>query len=537
MTVDAKTRPAVLARFRKAVEDCGLSGTLLSEQQSADRIKDTFHHEAASAASAVLLLSTEEEIRRALSHARLFGLSVHPISSGHNWGYGTARPADPRTSIIFDLSAMNRILEFDRSLGVVVVEPGVTQDQLETFLAHNDLDFMVPTTGAGPSCSLVGNVLERGYGMTPIADHFQAVLGVHALFVDGTIYRSPLWHEDGGTTAKAPIYRWGVGPYLDGLFAQNGGAIVTRLALQLIPRPAHVEMFVFWIGDDSNLEDVVETIRRLLTSSGLVIGGINLMNAARVSAMAGATATKGAVWIGTGIVYGEPSVVRAGRKVIRCALSGLVRRIAFVNEERLQLLERLARTPILGNRLAPLVSTVRSAYQMLSGHPGEFALALAYGGDPDVMPAHGRDPARDRCGLLWYAPLVPMSGECARQYVRMVERVCHSYGFAAPITFSTLSIAGFDSTVPLIFPCDEENSARAFACLKTLIGEGRTLGFHPYRFHSALMDEATSGALDHWHLVEKIRTVIDPENLIAPGRYQRRASPSTPTHSVQEIDT
>ena len=51
----------------------------------------------------------------------------------------------------------------------------------------------------------------------------------------------------------------------------------------------------------------------------------------------------------------------------------------------------------------------------------------------------------------------------------------------------------------------------------------------------ALMDEATSGALDHWHLAEKIRSVIDPENLIAPGRYQRRASPSMPTHSVQEI--
>ena len=103
MIAGAKSRQAVLARFRKAVEDCGLSGTLLSEQQAADRLKDTLDHEATPAASAVLLLSTEDEIRRALSHARLFGLSVHPISSGHNWGYGTARPADTGTSVIFDL--------------------------------------------------------------------------------------------------------------------------------------------------------------------------------------------------------------------------------------------------------------------------------------------------------------------------------------------------------------------------------------------------------------------------------------------------
>jgi len=534
MITDAKSKQMVLARFRKAIKDCGLSGTLLSEQQAADRLKDTLDHAATPTFPAILLLSTENEIRRALSHARILGLSVHPISSGHNWGYGTARPADAGTSVIFDLSAMNRILEFDRSLGVVVVEPGVTQDQLESFLTLNGLDFMVPTTGAGPSCSLVGNALERGYGMTPVADHFQAVLGVNALFADGTSYSSPLWHQDGDTKAKAPVYRWGVGPYLDGLFAQNGGAIVTRLALQLMPRPVHVEMLVFWVNDDSNLEGVVEIIRRLLTSSGLVIGGINLMNTARVCAMAGSTATKGAAWIGTGIIYGEPSVVRAGRKIIRSALSGLAKRIVFVNEERLQLLEKFARVPVLGNCIAPLISAVRPAYQMLSGHPGEFALPLAYGSNPDAMPKHDRDPARDHCGLLWYAPLVPMSGECARQYVRMVERVCQNYGFAAPITFSTLSIAGFDSTVPLIFPHDEGNSARAFACLKTLIREGRKLGFHPYRFHSALMDEATNGSPDHWCLADKIRSVIDPENLIAPGRYQRRVSRSMTMHSTTE---
>jgi FAD/FMN-containing dehydrogenase len=88
MISDAKSKQTVLARFRKAVEDCGRSGTLLSEQQAAARLKDTLYQAAASEVPAVLLLSTEDEIRRALSHARIFGLSVHPISSGHNWGYG-----------------------------------------------------------------------------------------------------------------------------------------------------------------------------------------------------------------------------------------------------------------------------------------------------------------------------------------------------------------------------------------------------------------------------------------------------------------
>ncbi|MGC9561726.1 FAD-binding oxidoreductase [Brachymonas sp. M4Q-1] len=507
-----------------AIEGCGRSGRLLSETQAAERMKDTMYRVPGHQTRTVVVLSTEDEVRRALAHAKRFGLSVHPVSSGNNWGYGSALPADENVGVILDLGAMNRILEFDHTLGTIVLEPGVTQGQLQDYLESNGLDFMVPTTGAGPSCSLVGNALERGYGMTPVADHFQAVLGVRALFSDGSCYDSPLWRDGAGATTKAPVYRWGVGPYLDGLFAQNGGAIVTRLALQLMPRPERVEMFLFWIDQDEKLERIVEAIRSLLTGSGLVIGGINLMNADRVSAMAGASAVNGSAWIGTGVVYGQRRVVRAGRKVIRRTLAGLAKRVVFINERRLHLMDKLSFVPVL----ASLVSSVRSAYDMLSGRPKEFALSLAYQRNPEAMPPTGRNPARDGCGLLWYAPLVPMTGASAREYVEMVKRVCEKFGFSAPVTFSTLSVAGFDSTVPLIFPPDEKSSANATACLKALISEGRKLGFHPYRFHSSLMDEATNGAQLHWNLAGRIRAVIDPENLIAPRRYQRSRSSATP---------
>ncbi len=511
--------------FVSLVQNCGQSGVFLDQPAAAAKLIDTLALATNECTPAVLRLSSAQEIELALGHARRAGVRVHPISSGHNWGYGTARPSQPHSSVIFDLSAMNRILQFDSQLGVVTLEPGVTQAQLSTFLHAQNAKFMVPTTGAGPNCSLMGNALERGYGMTPIADHFQAVLGLSAILADGSTYHSPFAPScQGNSEDQLPIYRWGVGPYLDGLFSQSGGAIVTQMSLQLAALPASVEMFVFWLKSDDDLEAAVESARCLLSKSGLSIGGINIMNATRVSAMAGASMSGSAAWIGTGVMYGDKAVTKAGRRVIAHALQSVTQRLVFVTESRLRVLSRLSKLPGLSRVLSSTVASLQSALRLLSGTPSEFALALAYRFNAAAMPAANRDPARDGCGLLWYAPIVPMIGSQARRYTEMVKRVCSQFGFDAPITFSALSVSAFDSTVPILFEPNAANSERAMQCLRALISEGRAMGFNPYRFHSALMDEGTQGADAFWALSQRVRSALDPLSLIAPGRYQRVAS-------------
>ena len=61
---------------------------------------------------------------------------------------------------------MNRIIEVDETLAYVVVEPGVTQGQLATHLRETGAKLWLDCTGAGPDASLVGNVVERGFGHT-----------------------------------------------------------------------------------------------------------------------------------------------------------------------------------------------------------------------------------------------------------------------------------------------------------------------------------------------------------------------------------
>ena len=491
---------------------------------SPDLLADTLYR--APVERVILRLESVEEVQAALELARAHGQSVHPYSTGQNWGYGTAFPVQEATRVMFDLSGMNRILNFAPELGIVTVEPGVRQGDLCAFLNERNAPFITPTTGAGPSCSLLGNALERGYGLTPIGDHFGAVMGIEAVLADGTIYRSPFMPE--APDGPQPVYKWGTGPFLDGLFSQAGNAVVTRMTLRLAPKPDRIETFFFIVRDDAHLEACVDAIRSMLAESGMPIGGVNFVNNRRMtSQVGGSTSMAAAKWFGTGVLMGDRALVKASRSVVRKALKGLVRRVFFLNEDRLNLARKAYSVLAIsgrGAKLKPFIANSDGLMRILGGEPSEFGMPLAYAKNMENMPESGLNPARDGCGLLWYVPIVPMRGTDARRYVQMVQRICGKYGFDDPITFSSLSPTAFDSTMPLIFERTEEASANAMACLRELIEEGRREGFHPYRYHSQTMDLAAAGQPVFWETAARVKAALDPEALISPGRYLPQTS-------------
>src|SRR5271169_6613745 len=67
-----------------------------------------------------------DDVRAIVTIADDHSIPLYPISIGNNWGYGTAIPARDGC-VILDLSGLDRIVEMDPELGLVTVEPGVTQ--------------------------------------------------------------------------------------------------------------------------------------------------------------------------------------------------------------------------------------------------------------------------------------------------------------------------------------------------------------------------------------------------------------------------
>jgi 4-cresol dehydrogenase (hydroxylating) flavoprotein subunit len=480
--------------------------------------------------------ATLPEVMRIASQ---YQVCVYPISTGNNWGYGSALPARDGC-VLLDLSGLQMILNFDAELGVVTLEPGVTQQMLADFLRDADHPFLVPVTGAGPHCSLVGNALERGYGITPHADHFAAVTDLHAVLADGSVYRSAL-HEAGGAEL-ARLFKWGIGPYSAGLFSQSGFGIVTRMSIVLARRPECTQACLFQLKDDALLEPAVQAVHTLLGRLPGVLGGINLMNRHRVLAMtvpAPATGLSGRIspeliaqlaqhhqvapWTGFASLYGTARTVAAAQRDMRQQLRGIASRMLFVTPQRANTLERLAHhvPGKLGARLQRMTQTLSRGLELVAGQPNETALALAYWRNPQAPPAQGpRNPARDGCGLLWYAPLVPMRAQRVRAYVDMVHRVTERHAVEPLITLTSLNDRLFDSTVPLLF--DRQRSAAvaaAHSCHRALLEEGRAQGWFPYRVGVDQMAWLAALQPDALAFHSRLQASLDPHGLLAPGRY------------------
>lgn len=490
-----------------------------------------------------------DEIRELVHLANRFQVGIYPVSTGRNWGYGTSLPVQDR-NIILDLSLMNRILEFNADLGWVRLEPGVTQGQLRKFLDEHGYNFLVPTTGAGPHCSIMGNLLERGYGITPYQDHFEALLALEAVLPNGEIYHSPLKDIAGAKLHHS--FKWGIGPYLDALFAQSNYGIVTEVTVAMATKPERLEVFSIEF-DDASLFEAVTFIRSIKTELGTLLSGINLINKHRMMSMKSeypsnpAALEKGLIkkevldqicrqhsisqWTIVGSIGGSPELVKAAKKNIKKKTSWAYK-IRFLSTAMLPNLMRFAKwipSKIGGTKLRMTLDSLRKLSDILEGRPSDVAFPLAYWKnskkyDPQAL----SDLAKDTCGLIWYSPLVLMVPESVTSYIKFVMETCKKFQMEPLITLTTISERCFDSTVPILFSKENpEEVMRARECYKTLLEEGRVLGFFPYRLGVDSM-HYLSDHIDEEHFTEregsrslnlKIKIALDPNNILAPGRY------------------
>jgi 4-cresol dehydrogenase (hydroxylating) len=179
-----------------------------------------------------------EEVQDILKIANQYKVGIWPISTGQNHGYGMACAAKPG-NIILDFARMNRILEVNPDLAYALVEPGVNYIQLYKYLQKNKIPLWIDCPSGSPESSLVGNTTERGVGYTPMAEHFLFSCGMEVVLADGKILRTGTGPLPGTKTWQ--IFKWGFGPYLDGMFTASNFGIVTKLGLWLMPAPPAYE--------------------------------------------------------------------------------------------------------------------------------------------------------------------------------------------------------------------------------------------------------------------------------------------------------
>jgi hypothetical protein len=173
------------------------------------------------------------------------------------------------------------------------------------------------------------------------------------------------------------------------------------------------------------------------------------------------------------------------------------------------------------SKFARNLEMLERSLQLVAGRPNETALPLCYW-NTRKQPRAGAamDPARDGCGVAWYSPLVPMKPESVAAYVRMVTVIMRKHRLEPLITLTSLSDRCFDSTVPLLFDLDSEESRRnAETCYWALLEAGRGQGFLPYRVGIQTMNWLSQNDTTFWQVVREIKKTLDPHGIISPGRY------------------
>lgn len=497
---------------------------------------------------AVLRPASAADVVEVVNIAAAYGIPLYPISRGRNWGYGDACAATDG-QVIVELSRMCQI-EVDHKLAYAVIEPGVTQRQLSEYLRHAGYPLIMDCTGAGPDTSLVGNILERGFGHSPYGNRFQTVAGIEVVLANGKVLKTGFGHYS--TARTTHLYPYGIGPYLDGLFTQSNMGIITRLGLWLMPAPERIEHFLCFVEKHEDINEIVDTVRPLrmdgtlrsvvhigndlrLISGGrtfpteLTDGQSRLPEAvrARLRTEAGVGA-----WTVSGALYGSRRQVAAARAAVRKALKGRGRKLVFLDERTLAFggfAAKLLSGSRWGRILQQKIAAGLSLFEMNRGIPNGRFLAGAYwrrkGGLPMGFP-EGADPAADDCGMLWIAPVLPLRGADALRLHELLDKpIFERHGFDLFITLSMINERALGGVITVAYDKhDPAEVERAQACYRDAFEAVMAAGYIPYRVGVQSMAQLDEGSSVFWETVSAVKAALDPNGLIAPGRYEPRCA-------------
>jgi 4-cresol dehydrogenase (hydroxylating) len=482
--------------------------------------------------------------------ARASGHALYPVSTGLNWGYGSAAPPAPG-AVLLDLSGMRRILNeslITESNPVAVIEPGVTQAQLHDWIQSRGLRLKFNVTGSARDTSILGNALDRGVGY--LGPRREDVFGLEVVTGEGDIIQTG-FRRLGETSPLAHTHPYGIGPMLDGLFFQGNFGVVTSACFRLLPQAEREVAVSLSLRRPENIPEFIDALAQLKRAG--VLGSVtHIGNRARTHAslMAGIAdylqtacglegqaldaASQRALdsvspceWTSLAGVSGSRAQVSAALAIIKSTLSPLAR-VQVVDDFKLALgykvLHPLRAWP-WARANAAAIHAVRPLHGLASGVPTDAAITnLLWKFGSQSLAATQLDESR--CGLVFINPALPMDGKIVAQVVADMQACASGFGHELFMTLNIETPSSLVAVVNLLFDRGEPAAVeRAHACAKALWQVLRRRGLEVYRARADMMADLVDSTDPYWQTVWRLKQAFDPDNIIAPGRYNLAAAP------------
>ncbi len=503
-----------------------------------------------SSAEAVLYCESVAQVQELVLKANAEKRALHPYSTGLNWGYG-GRDAVQLGALRVDLSRMNRILNADSistSNPVALIEPGVTQGQLADFLAKHHPALTFNVTGSARGTSLLGNSLDRGVGY--LGPRREDIFGLEVVTGRGDLIytgfrRLGKQQSSDPDSPLAHVHPYGLGPMLDGLFSQGNFGIVTSACFRLLPRAEKHAAISLALRDADRLGDFIDALAAL-KREGVMAGVTHIGDRARTQAtltagierylgeycgLQGAELGVEAArvlrvvapheWASLGGVSGSAGQVREALRLVRARMKSLAR-MMVVTDERLdmgwRLLHPLRRWPF-ARAQAAAIAAIRPLHGLAAGQPTDVAidnLLWRFGRLDLAAVALEESP----CGVLFVNPALPMQGAFVQRFVAAMRAEAQRHGQRLYMTLNIETPMALVAVVNLLFDrrADAEVSA-AKRCADALHQLIQREGLSVYRARTDMMAEVVDEREPYWRLVRDLKRVLDPNNIISPGRY------------------
>ncbi len=449
---------------------------------------------------AALRPETPEQVAALVCIAREHRVPLYPFSTGKNWGLGSKLPPTDGCALV-DLGALNRIREVDERRHYAIIEPGVTQRQLSEELARRGLKLLLNVTGSSPESSLVGNVMERGTGFT--LHRAEELRGVEVVLGTGERLRTGYW-SDQAPSRPAHHYKYGIGPYLDGLFTQANYGIVTAIVLNLVPRPEDLRMFLFSY-EHAAVPRVIETLSTLF-KDGVLRWMVHMFNDKRMKTVNNHRQDTPR-WTGIGSIGGSPASVRFVSDQLQALLGPLCTGLHVFSEQDAD---------------APgFDPVVRGMVRLHLGRPTTTFMHGLYNTLGTTMARENLDDLDStRYGMLACLPLYPMDGGQVVEALRIVDDTCAPFGLVPAVTLNPMDADGLESVMNLYFDRrDAAEAQRAQRCNEQLHLNLMKAEFRFYRVDIENMRHVVSEDSPYWRTVRSLKAALDPANIIAPRRY------------------
>lgn len=490
---------------------------------------------------AVLKPQTLENVQQIVATANQYHVPLYPISCGKQWGMGSRLPVKDGAAIV-DLGGMNRIIEVNARHHYAVVEPGVTQRQLLDHIKENNLPLMLNVTGSTSDTSLIGNAMDRGVGYFDSRAH--GISNMEVVLGNGDTIQTGFGHYKNAQTKN--LYRHGIGPSLDGLFPQANFGIVTSACIDLMPKPDEHLAAIIKIDSEDKLPLLIDKLVELRTR-GIFLSIAHVGNRERTystlapllyeqlieSGEPAGEATRNKAermledgnfgpWSAAIGILGTKEQIKFAKKEIRKAVGDFAKTM-FLNDSRIEKAKILCSTfsfiPAMRKQLM-MLKAVEPVYGFTRGESTDKSLKAVYWAAGDFEHMEESNPDHSDSGVMFCLPIIPAFGETVCEVVKDTRETFARYGFAAAITVNLMDTKAMEGVVSLAF--DRRNAEQTIAaknCIQEMEARYVQQGFPPYRVGINSMHHIVDENEVYWRTVRDLKKALDPNHIIAPGRY------------------